>query len=923
MTEYKLQLPSPPENFEGRTRELGKLAQYFFNQHIMIIAGIAGMGKTSMALAFARMINSSDDFSDYNDNVFWIHCEPDWKADAVLQAINRWLLDRGVDSFDEMAKNPETPLENRLQQLVTIIESGNFVVFLDDFHQVEDDSTRLIVRFCKKYLQRGKLIITTRRRVKLSALDRVDILERRLDGLSLVDATALLKHLLLQHDITSVNESCLKQIYDKTRGHPFSIKLFVSLLITGDSTLEELLDGSGEFEEEMARYLMEKNFDVLPPLEKEFLQRFALFRVPVPPQAMASVAPDLETRALRSSLADRYLIDLNAQKLMTMHGIMRSYCLQILTEEQKKKFHHRCAEYFESCDTNPDNLLEAHYHYSETGNSKKALEIATLILEKMEKTGQLQELYDLICKTLDNQSGKLPIFEYHKAEILRIWGQMNESREIFESLKSVKNKDIAVKASIGLAKIFSSEYDYEKALKIYKDSVKKLEKSGDMLVLADAMNRIGIIYTNLNNLDEAMSYLKAAVEICKETGDNNTHAMILSNLGNIYMRLGDYTKALECYKTTLEMSPEKTNSGYATTLYNIALLYFEQGNLGKAQSILDETMEIRQKLRDRKGLAYALNLMGEITYLNEDSESALDLFQQSHRVADDLEDSSAIADILLNAALIHIENADYDRALSDLDESRSLLVNLPQKLSYIICTLLFAEIYSLQKRDELVEEMKALIITTAGEADDEELVYLSKILQDYLEAWLCSRQGGSSSLPDLEDLTRDVKIMRASMRMRLEKHFSRESSEGRYSIITSEGERRAAMKDIERFRARKNDFTLWVDLIDKEVSESTKGKVNILKKRALAPLFLHLLRNAGTEYSSRELFTDVWKRPFDYETDGITIRVNISRLRNLIEPVSGQSQYIKISTNGGKYYFDKNAKFCLICDSELLEGNNS
>ena len=71
--------PKAPSVFVGREKELARLIKGFNGQNVILIDGIAGIGKTSLALSLADMINNDTGFN--NGNICWMVCKEEWSLE--------------------------------------------------------------------------------------------------------------------------------------------------------------------------------------------------------------------------------------------------------------------------------------------------------------------------------------------------------------------------------------------------------------------------------------------------------------------------------------------------------------------------------------------------------------------------------------------------------------------------------------------------------------------------------------------------------------------------------------------------------------------------------------------------------------------------------------------------------------------------
>lgn len=111
------------------------------------------------------------------------------------------------------------------------------------------------------------------------------------------------------------------------------------------------------------------------------------------------------------------------------------------------------------------------------------------------------------------------------------------------------NKEEEITALRGLALLHKNLGEYDEALKIYQDVLKRLSPSpGDR---AAVLTDWGNLYTRLGRPDKALHLLQQAFDIRKQKGDLRGQADTLNGFGRAYNRKGDFNTALLSYQESL------------------------------------------------------------------------------------------------------------------------------------------------------------------------------------------------------------------------------------------------------------------------------------------------------------------------------------------------------------------------------------
>ena len=108
-------------------------------------------------------------------------------------------------------------------------------------------------------------------------------------------------------------------------------------------------------------------------------------------------------------------------------------------------------------------------------------------------------------------------------------------------------------------------------------ALKAAQDVGDLYAQATSLHNIGVLATDLGQLEEAVDYFRQSLDIHREVGSRRDEIVILDSIGGVYWRMGDYQAALEMHEESLELARER---GFLPSV--ISNLY----ELGRAQELL-------------------------------------------------------------------------------------------------------------------------------------------------------------------------------------------------------------------------------------------------------------------------------------------------------------------------------------------------
>ena len=321
-----------------------------------------------------------------------------------------------------------------------------------------------------------------------------------------------------------------------------------------------------------------------------------------------------------------------------------------------------------------------------------------------------------------------------------------------------------------------------------KQSATSVEKDGDMPLVSDitsTFHNIGLLRVKCNEFKKAEKAYKQSLSLrVKKFGlDDVGVSTTLCALGGLYYRQGQYDDAFRSYKESLRIWKKhigkKSDLVTAEHYYNIGLIFYQKGPLGKARASTVECLRLRKQLcrDDLLPVASALTLSGMInTLAGAHDEAASQLLEalEIRRLAaqnedDDLltvqlalgnvyrlqskfddamdcysailaewmgrfgSDHARVAEVLQSTGSTYLAADEYDKAKTTLEEVlriRRLLepqsVNVAETLDSL--GHVHYKLGDTEKAGELGEE--ALEVLKSAVKDNLEPILLSKIMKN-------------------------------------------------------------------------------------------------------------------------------------------------------------------------------------------------
>jgi len=156
---------------------------------------------------------------------------------------------------------------------------------------------------------------------------------------------------------------------------------------------------------------------------------------------------------------------------------------------------------------------------------------------------------------------------------------------------------------------------YKQAADHHKQALAASREIGDRRGAAIALSNLGIVYERQGRYEQAADCYSPALALSRETGDRTGEARAVGNLGSVAVRQGRYEQAADCYSRALALFRETGDrAGEASALPDLGVAYQRQGRYEQAADCYSRALALFRETGDRSGEAEALNGVGEMLH---------------------------------------------------------------------------------------------------------------------------------------------------------------------------------------------------------------------------------------------------------------------------------------------------------------------
>lgn len=164
-----------------------------------------------------------------------------------------------------------------------------------------------------------------------------------------------------------------------------------------------------------------------------------------------------------------------------------------------------------------------------------------------------------------------------------------------------------------------------------------------------------------------------ALQLAIQHHNDREQAYALRKLGGIQINLGNMAQAITLLQQALTLSQQEQILGdLADTHNDIAIAYFEMGNLVDARQHYEAGAQIKQSIGDIYGEAMIANNLGNVLKLQNQVDAAIAQYRHSLAIFERLGSVYATGLLHMNIGATHLQRGDLASAEASLHQSTAL-----------------------------------------------------------------------------------------------------------------------------------------------------------------------------------------------------------------------------------------------------------
>ncbi len=161
-----------------------------------------------------------------------------------------------------------------------------------------------------------------------------------------------------------------------------------------------------------------------------------------------------------------------------------------------------------------------------------------------------------------------------------------------------------------------------------------------------------------------------------ESGEFEKAGKLVIDLSEIYFRWGYLNKIKELLNDTIQTTKGSIKAG---AIHNMGIIHFAQGEHGYAMNSFQQSLNVMEQIGDESGISSSLHQIGMIYQDQGNYKEAMKYYGRSLEIAESLENRREIANTLGQIGMIYQGQGNYKEAMKNYERSMKIAESLGDK----------------------------------------------------------------------------------------------------------------------------------------------------------------------------------------------------------------------------------------------------
>lgn len=605
----------------------------------VVIRGVAGSGKTMLALAVADSAKES-----FPDGTVMVSVSTTARSDAAAET-----------ALGEIVRTlvPTANLPSGLHALRAtyddVVQGRRILVVANDVPDAE--TARLLTPPAP-----SRILMTSRKSFDAAGADAI-----MLGGLEPEEAIRLLRTL-----VPDIDDRSAAQLTEAASGSPMLLRLMAGALKSGESRYSAILPSASKQRPIQLRDLVDRAVSQLKPEPAQIIRRLSVFDADFDRQA-AIVVADASIDEHLELIAQFGLLNIDTEDRLRLHPLVRELLRERVDPEENGEARLRHALYFMGV------LKEMDDAYNETDSQNARTHLQSLQVEwpnirqgqswvnehqgEDSRLAYLTATYPLVARNV--LSARLSPNE--RLDWFEAASKAAEGAELEDLLPIIYEELANAHRALGNRPV-AKRYE-ERALAGYRDLIQHADRQTNLPALLAGFSALGTRAIEEGRYRDALACFHELQRVSAEAGLPVQEGVTWLQLGRVHQASGELERAEESYMRALEVVPERAERGLRLeALSMLGDLARFKADLKTAEKWYEQALAEAEQVGHTAAIASAFLALGEMAGQQGDLDRSELLVRRALEFFERLGDISGQIRAQLRLSAVAEQRRDLDAA---------------------------------------------------------------------------------------------------------------------------------------------------------------------------------------------------------------------------------------------------------------------
>lgn len=666
----------------ARAGQVVRLTTRIEDTPVIRIHGEPGSGKTYLAAQLATELGGSF--------VTWWFDPQGLSLDAFFVRVNDSLEERGEYGFASTAGSTDLPDETKAALLLDILSNRpglRFALFLDSFERLELPRYRTLVERFTTHGDRNRLVLIDQFRSDLGPTLSNRVRDFAVEGFSAQEV----REFVARHgadNVTGWTDEDIRQVVERTGGHPMAVNLVMQSRIAG-APLDEVLTHLGEYDSrsgrELRERLLEKLRERLAPAESEALARLSVLTTAVDTSALRYLAVKGE---VWRGLLSRGLLTAVGNDRVQLNTMLQQFWYG--EPGSMNEWHVKAGEYYRAASASTDDsewasvaIFQAVAQFTQAGrddDGAAALNefLASLYEEERVRRSVLPGLEAWLERADDAMLASHPWLLLEAGRTRSLKGSEREFEWAYALFLQRDDKFGTAAALYYLGRAMHLQGRSADAIRPLRRCLTIARQFPDERMELRVLSKIADCYLSTGKIANAEREIRTVLSLADASDDDLGEALAAYQMGKIARRQSGFsdayawlTKAAEGFSSIPDVYRE------SKALARLGVVCGYLGEMGDATTYLRRAIALKEQINDVEGLARDLDYLGDAHFALGEYDKARTAYEDSlsRKQIPGVEglDAYGLIKSYNNLARLHLTLNDLQQARVCVDEAEALI----------------------------------------------------------------------------------------------------------------------------------------------------------------------------------------------------------------------------------------------------------